>query len=486
MKIQLREYEWETGQAIGVGGFGAVFEAYTTDGSYPNAVIKMVSKAPGTEREMLFVDLQDAQNVIPILDSGETEDRWVLAMSRADRSLAQHLADASSPLSETEVVSILTDIAVSLSSINGRVVHRDIKPQNILLLDGRWCLADFGISRYADATTAPDTLKGALSPAYAAPERWRHERASAASDVYAWGVVAFQLLNGVLPFLGSADDNTLRDQHLHDAVPALNRGSHPLQSVVRECLNKAAEARPTPTDLLRRLQRLPSVPGGGGLGRLQEAQLREVDRLSESARQQSLVQSERQRRRELLSVAESQWKEISQEISSAIADVAPSAVIVQDDLGGLVVRLNQSTLTIGPPDRIQEQPWGRWKPDQMDVISACTISVRQPMNYHHYEGRQHSLWYCRRNADESYGWFELAFMDNPIMADRNRSVVPFSFAPSEEAGKAFSRGIMEFQFARSPARLIIGELEEFIDRWAGWLADAAMGNLHHPAYLPES
>jgi serine/threonine protein kinase len=71
-------------------------------------------------------------------------------------------------------------------------------------LDGRWCLADFGISRYAEATTAPDTRKLAWTPAYAAPEQWRAEPASAATDVYALGVIAYELLAGIRPFRGTA------------------------------------------------------------------------------------------------------------------------------------------------------------------------------------------------------------------------------------------------------------------------------------------
>src|SRR5258708_3437668 len=94
-------------------------------------------------------------------------------MPRADKSLRQHLTDLSEPLEITEGVAILTDIATALSDIDSRIVHRDLKPENVLLLDGAWCLADFGISRYAEASTAPDTQKYSLSPPYAGPERWR-------------------------------------------------------------------------------------------------------------------------------------------------------------------------------------------------------------------------------------------------------------------------------------------------------------------------
>ena len=83
--------------------------------------------------------------------------------------------------------------------MRGRVVHRDIKPANILLLDIRWCLADFGISRYAEATTISDTRKFNLTPAYAAPEQWRHATVTNATDGYAFGVVAYELFASKRP-----------------------------------------------------------------------------------------------------------------------------------------------------------------------------------------------------------------------------------------------------------------------------------------------
>jgi eukaryotic-like serine/threonine-protein kinase len=123
--------------------------------------------------------------------------------ARADRSLRQHLAEVTGPLAIAEAVTVLADIATALTDLDWRgVVHRDLKPENVLLLDGRWCLADFGISRYAEATTSPDTRQYALSPPYAAPERWRYQRASSATDVYSVGVIAYELLSRSLPFKG--------------------------------------------------------------------------------------------------------------------------------------------------------------------------------------------------------------------------------------------------------------------------------------------
>jgi serine/threonine protein kinase len=119
--------------------------------------------------------------VVPIIDSGETADEWVLVMPRAERSLRQHLdSRGDKRLEVKEAVSILTNLAVALTDLDGKVVHRDLKPENLLLLDGTWCLADFGISRYAEATTAPDTQKFALSPPYAALLHWRKSARSEA------------------------------------------------------------------------------------------------------------------------------------------------------------------------------------------------------------------------------------------------------------------------------------------------------------------
>lgn len=251
--LRLRQ-EWVIGEQIGDGGFGRVYAAKSAD---REAVAKLVPKVPGAERELLFEDLAGVPNVVPIIDSGETKDAWVLIMPKAETSLRQHQVDAGGPLEAAEALGILTDIACALVGLDGRVVHRDLKPENVLLLDGHWCLADFGISRYAEATTAPDTRKYALTPPYAAPERWRFERATIATDVYAVGAIAYELLSGSLPF-GGPMDYDFREQHLHGMPKPLDYLPAGLGALIDECLYKAPEARPGPSDLLARLPASPN------------------------------------------------------------------------------------------------------------------------------------------------------------------------------------------------------------------------------------
>ena len=162
--------KWLVKRAIGSGGFGRVYEV---ESQGERAAAKFVPMAPGAERELLFVDLGTVPNVVPVLDSGEFEGYWVLVMPLADKSLRAHMEECGGEMPASEVMTVIMDLCTALAALQGNVVHRDIKPENVLLLGNTWCLADFGISRYAEATTAPDTHKFAMSPPYAAPERWR-------------------------------------------------------------------------------------------------------------------------------------------------------------------------------------------------------------------------------------------------------------------------------------------------------------------------
>jgi eukaryotic-like serine/threonine-protein kinase len=162
--------KWQPGAELLKGGFGRIFAAEAEDGS--QAVVKLVPKAPGASRELLFEPVSGLPNIMPILDSGKWRDYYVLVMPRAEKSLRQHFIEAGGQLTIDAAVKILLDVAEALAGLHQGVVHRDLKPENVLLYQGCWCLADFGIARCAEATTAPETQKYALTAAYAAPEQW--------------------------------------------------------------------------------------------------------------------------------------------------------------------------------------------------------------------------------------------------------------------------------------------------------------------------
>lgn len=481
-KVKLKlDQEWELGNKIDGGAFGQVYEAVSEKGDV--AVIKLVPKVPGAEREMLFADLSNVRNIVPIIDSGEAGDNWALIMPRAEKSLRQHLSEVVGLLDTAGSVAVLEDIAVALADLDGRVVHRDLKPENVLLLDGHWCLADFGISRYAEASTAPDTRKYSFTPAYAAPEQWRSEHATNATDVYAFGVMAYELLSGSLPFTGD-HVHELRDKHLHaDPVPLGNVPAL-LGALVEECLTKAPGARPRPSELVGRLTRVAQAPQSTGLAKLQQVNREEARKIGMAARQASEFQSETERRSALVDAARRGLKQVGDALKEAIEQAAPLASFSVGLDIGWTVQLNQAEMRLAPPVTNSPQPWGQWTPPAFEVIAHSALSVHIPRNRHQYEGRAHSLWYCDAREAGRYQWFETAFMVSPLIASYKHQD-PFALTPGEESAKAVWNGMAEYQVAWPFTVISIGDLSDFIGRWAGWFADAAQGQLNRPSTMPE-
>jgi serine/threonine protein kinase len=511
MRLRLRQ-DWEIGDRIGRGGFGKVYLAESATGI--QAVVKLVPKAPGAQRELLFVDLGNTRHIVPIIDSGETENSWALVMPRAEKSLRDYLNEKGAPLSITEAVEILSDIALALADLDGRVVHRDLKPENVLLLAGHWCLADFGISRYAEATTAPDTQKYAMSPPYAAPERWRAERAKSATDVYSVGIIAYELLSGSRPFNGP-DWADFRDQHLHHDPAPLGTCPTALAALVEECLYKAPGARPTPANLVARLARVSEAPSSPGLMKLLEANQAAATAAARKARMESEARSESERRSALIDAANNQLASISRDIRLAIVSVlAPSL----SSIGDSIFTLNRGIIQL-------PAAWCNYYEERpplipFDVIASSGIVVGQvsedassslhtyyqsgySLHTPYYVGRAHSLWFCDPHRTGNYCWFETAFMTTPGSEGRARRKYreyladprinnsdfafysPVAFDPiDDQAQWAFYRR-NEWAVAWPFSPLIVGSLDDFIDRWANWFAAASQEKLQPPSEMPE-
>lgn len=477
------KHEWTLGDRIGdVAGFGKVFAAASPE--HPRAVAKLVPKAPGAQREMLLADdLGGVRNVVPVIDSGETTDDWALIMPRAERSLLAHLNEASGALGVVESVAILSDLATALADLDGRVVHRDLKPANVLLLDGTWCLADFGISRYAEATTAPDTRKLAWTPAYASPEQWRAERATSATDVYALGVIAYELLTGTRPFRGpSAHD--YREQHLHAEPPALREVPTALAALIEECLLKSPKARPTPSNVLARLARANQAAQNSGLAALEEANRAEVARRRERDLAASSSRSQGEERADLASSAGKMLIRIGDALKDAVLQSAPSVEMDASSSRGWTLKLNGAKLHFSSPSLTSADPWGGWQPPAFKVVSHAAISVTFTADRYGYEGRSHSLWFCDAQEPDRYQWFETAFMVSALMR-ATTTRVPFAHPPAVESAKALWNGIAEYQVAWPFTALTVDDLDDFIARWAQWFASASQGQLHSPSQMPE-
>ncbi len=474
--LTLEGATWRLGEHFGSGGFARVHDAVSPDGE--PAVLKLIPKDPGAKRELLLDELAGTPNVIPVLATGEHGDFWVLGMPRAEMSLREYVRG--SPISEpSDAVAILRDVVEALAQLDGRVVHRDLKPENILLWQGTWCLADFGIARYAEQTTAADTRKFAMSSAYAAPEQWRFERATGATDVYALGVIAYELLCGSRPFPGPNRED-FREQHLQQPAPRLENVPANLGGIVASCLLKAPEARPRPNDLLRQLQ-VDRPAAVGAAARLQQVNLDAVQRAAEESAAAEAERTATQRRQSLYEAAEAELQVIHDSLRAQLREHAPTAA--PSGGRGWPFELNGASLNWVPAADASRSEWGHYQP-AFEVIADAGIELTIPPRSDDYVGRAHSLWYCDAQEKGTFRWYETAFMIMALSSRRTRGN-PVMLKPGADAGGAVSNVVTLWQLAWPFTPIDRGESGDFIERWLGWFADAAQGKLRHPSQMPE-
>lgn len=220
-------------------------------------------RGPEANRELqiaLKLRQQDSQHLlVPLTWTIDGAD-LLLVMPLADHSLAAELAGHENGLAEEALPPVLRDITSGLVELHAAgIVHRDLKPDNVLLYDGRWCVADFGISRDLDMRTATVTFQGAGTVPYVAPERWRAQPATHKSDLYALGCIAYELATGHTVFTGDLD--TQRNHHLHTQPPAAEVGPT-LARWISRLLDKDPARRPQdPAAALAALPQAPAAPG---------------------------------------------------------------------------------------------------------------------------------------------------------------------------------------------------------------------------------
>lgn len=480
-EVQINGRTWVLGETLGSGGYGHVYAAASAD---DHAAIKLVLKIPGASRELLLArDLSGAPNVLPLHGVGEASGCLAILMPRATQSLGKLLQVTAGQLSPAEIVPVLRDVALALVGLkqNG-VVHRDLKPDNILLLDGRWYLSDFGIARYVEATTATHTRRTQKSNRYAAPEQWRELPTTFATDVYAFGITAYELLAGELPFNGP-EVSDFRRQHLEEQPPNLpDTVDVRLRGAVGQCLIKAPEGRLSPERLLDVIESLGSgnAPGDGAAA-LAEANMAEVEHMSQEATLKSAARTEHARRSELFEASKELFLGLERKLCDYIRVHAPAA-----STGAWPIRFGAAQLDLSAPTRLATT-------DQLpfDVITHCEITITQPAGRDGiYRGRSHSLWYCDAQNESEYGWYETAFIGGLASGSYNASArhLPFAMDPDDaEAAEAIQEPRrLTVRRVNWPFTLLISDAQdEFVDRWAIWLAAARNQELARPNPLPE-
>jgi len=187
---------------LGHGGMSEVWLAHDLELERPVAVklLSSAGTAPRFEREARSAASLSHPNIVGVFDFGEHEGRPYLVLEYVPGgTLDERL---SKPLSDEDVAEIARDIAAGLAHAHERgIVHRDLKPSNVLFDgEGRAKIADFGVARVLSDATLTTTGAVVGTAQYMAPEQATGGEVGPESDVYAFGVILFQLLTGRPPF----------------------------------------------------------------------------------------------------------------------------------------------------------------------------------------------------------------------------------------------------------------------------------------------
>ncbi|REJ10830.1 Stk1 family PASTA domain-containing Ser/Thr kinase [Halobacillus trueperi] len=239
-------------EMIGGGGMANVYLAHDTILDR-DVAIKVLRLEHGNDEEFIARFHREAQsatslshpNIVNIYDVGEEDDIYFMVMEFVDGMTLKQYIQQHSPVDVSEAVDIMRQIASAIAHAHDNgIVHRDIKPQNILIDHyGHVKVTDFGIAMALSATALTQTNSVLGSVHYLSPEQARGGMATKKSDVYSLGIVFFELLTGRLPFSGESPVS-IALKHLQHETPSLKRWNADLPQSVENIVLKSTAKDP--------------------------------------------------------------------------------------------------------------------------------------------------------------------------------------------------------------------------------------------------
>jgi tetratricopeptide (TPR) repeat protein len=213
---------------VGVGGMGVVYRAHDLELDVPLA-LKLLrpefARRPEAldrfRRELLLARQVSSPHVVRIHDIGQHEGLTFITMDYVPGESLERIIERDGPLPPERAVSLLRQLCEGLAAAHARqVVHRDLKPANVLVTpQGEALITDFGVARSLSASgmTQAGVIVG--TPEYLSPEQARGEAVDGRSDLYALGLILYEMLSGRLPFAGGTPAESLGQRLLRPPPP---------------------------------------------------------------------------------------------------------------------------------------------------------------------------------------------------------------------------------------------------------------------------
>ena len=239
-------------KSIGEGGMANVYLAYDTILDRDVAVKVLRGDLSNDEkfvrrfqREALNASSLSHPNIVEVYDVGEDNGQYFIVMEYIEGKNLKDLLKKRGKLTTTEVVDIMGQIADGLSvAHDSYIIHRDIKPQNIMILEnGLVKITDFGIAMAMNATQLTQTNSVMGSVHYLPPEQASGKGSTLKSDIYSMGILMYELLTGKLPYRGeNAVEIALK--HLKEPLPSIREELPDLPQSVENVILKSAAKNP--------------------------------------------------------------------------------------------------------------------------------------------------------------------------------------------------------------------------------------------------
>ena len=252
MKGQKINDRYQIIKSIGEGGMANVYLAYDTILDRDVAVKVLRGDLSNDEkfvrrfqREALNASSLSHPNIVEVYDVGDDNGQYYIVMEYIEGKNLKDLIKKRGKLTVTEVVDIMSQIADGLSvAHDSYIIHRDIKPQNIMILEnGLVKITDFGIAMAMNATQLTQTNSVMGSVHYLPPEQASGKGSTLKSDIYSMGILMYELLTGTLPYRG---DNAVEIalKHLKEPLPSIREVLPDIPQSVENIILKSAAKNP--------------------------------------------------------------------------------------------------------------------------------------------------------------------------------------------------------------------------------------------------